>query len=89
MSMCSAVLQEFDNEAGTTRRVLERVPTDKLAWKPHPKSMSLGELALHVAAEPRRHLPAGAREDETKFNGEQAAGADVDRPRSSRRTTRA
>ena len=49
MSMCSAVLQEFDNEAGTTRRVLERVPTDKLSWKPHPKSMSLGGLATHLA----------------------------------------
>jgi len=36
----------------TTRRVLERVPTDKLSWKPHPKSMSLGELALHVAMSP-------------------------------------
>jgi uncharacterized damage-inducible protein DinB len=46
------MLQEFENEAGTTRRVLERVPSDKLAWKPHPKSMSLGALALHVAASP-------------------------------------
>jgi uncharacterized damage-inducible protein DinB len=46
------MLQEFENEAGTTRRVLERVPSDKLAWKPHPKSMSLGTLALHVAASP-------------------------------------
>src|ERR1700716_2121810 len=52
MSMCQAMLQEFENEAGTTRRVLERVPSDKLAWKPHPKSMSLGTLALHVAASP-------------------------------------
>ena len=48
----AAILQEFDNEAGTTRRVLERVPADKLGWKPHPKSMSLGELALHVAVSP-------------------------------------
>jgi len=52
MSMVAAVLQEFDNEAKTTRRILERVPDDKLAWKPHPKSMSLGELALHVAGSP-------------------------------------
>src|SRR6185295_18195729 len=50
MSMTQALLQEFDAEAKTTRRVLERVPTDKLTWKPHPKSMSLGALALHVAA---------------------------------------
>ena len=52
MSMTSALLQEFENEAATTRRVLERVPADKLAWKPHPKSMSLGQLALHVATVP-------------------------------------
>ena len=49
MSMCSAVLKEFDTEAGTTRRVLERVPTDKLSWKPHPKSFSLGHLAQLVS----------------------------------------
>ena len=52
MSMTDAILKEFDIEAGTTRRVLERVPDDKLAWKPHPKSMSLGELALHTAMVP-------------------------------------
>jgi uncharacterized damage-inducible protein DinB len=52
MSMTAAMLQEFENEAKTTRRVLERVPPDKLTWRPHPKSMSLGELALHVAMSP-------------------------------------
>jgi uncharacterized damage-inducible protein DinB len=46
------VLQEFELESATTRRVLERVPTDQLAWKPHPKSRSLGQLALHVAIGP-------------------------------------
>jgi len=49
MSMCQAMLQEFENEAGTTRRVLERVPGDKLTWKPHPKSMSLGGICTHLA----------------------------------------
>jgi uncharacterized damage-inducible protein DinB len=48
----AAILRELDQENATTRRVLERVPSDKLSWKPHPKSMSLGELALHVAASP-------------------------------------
>ncbi|MGH9143235.1 MAG: DinB family protein [Vicinamibacterales bacterium] len=52
MSMTQAFLQEFDQEAKTTRRVLERVPADKFAWKPHPKSMSLGELAMHTALTP-------------------------------------
>src|SRR3954467_5203208 len=69
MSMTSALLQEFENEAGTTRRVLERVPADKLAWKPHPKSMSLGVLALHVAGSPGV-ICGWAAEDETTFKGE-------------------
>ena len=47
-----ALIQELDQEAKTTRRVLERVPSDKLAWKPHEKSMSLGQLALHIATCP-------------------------------------
>ena len=46
------MLEELRQEAATTRRVLERVPADKLGWKPHPKSMSLGQLALHVAKIP-------------------------------------
>src|SRR6266849_3530528 len=52
MSSATAILQEFDQESATTRRVLERVPGDQLTWKPHPKSMSLGELAMHVASSP-------------------------------------
>jgi uncharacterized damage-inducible protein DinB len=68
MSMCNALLQEFENEAATTRRVLERVPSDKLAWKPHPKSMSLGVLALHVAASPGV-ICGWAAEDVTQFTG--------------------
>ena len=50
--MIDALLQELEQEAQTTKRVLERVPADKLAWKPHDKSMSLGQLALHVATCP-------------------------------------
>lgn len=52
MSMIEALIQELEQEARTTRRVLERVPGDRLAWKPHAKSMSLGQLALHVATTP-------------------------------------
>jgi uncharacterized damage-inducible protein DinB len=47
------ILPEFDNEMRTTRALLERVPENDAAWKPHPKSRSLGELAIHVAALPR------------------------------------
>jgi uncharacterized damage-inducible protein DinB len=46
------MISEFEQEAATTRRVLERVPADKLAWKPHDKSMSLGTLAMHLAGGP-------------------------------------
>ena len=52
MPAITALLQELDHEAQTTKRVLERVPNDQLTWKPHAKSMSLGQLALHVATVP-------------------------------------
>ncbi|MBZ0114182.1 MAG: DinB family protein [Thermoanaerobaculia bacterium] len=44
--------QELHQEADATRRVLERVPADHLSWRPHAKSMSLGQLALHIATTP-------------------------------------
>ena len=52
MRIVDSILAELDQEAATTRRILERVPNDKLAWTPHPKSMSLGQLALHIATVP-------------------------------------
>jgi uncharacterized damage-inducible protein DinB len=52
MRIVDSILAELDQEAVTTRRILERVPTDKLAWTPHPRSMSLGQLALHIAQVP-------------------------------------
>lgn len=52
IQMLEPMLSEIREEAVTTKRVLERVPADKLPWKPHPKSMSLGQLALHVATIP-------------------------------------
>jgi uncharacterized damage-inducible protein DinB len=69
MSMTNAILQEFDREAATTRRVLERVPTDKLAWQPHAKSMTLGGLALHTAMVPG-HICGWAKVDEFVFTGD-------------------
>ena len=52
MAIIDGMLQELEQEAQTTRRVLERVPADQLAWRPHPKARTLGELALHVAIVP-------------------------------------
>ena len=49
MTIAESLLPEFDREMSTTRRLLERVPDDKLAWKPHAKSMSMGDLATHVS----------------------------------------
>jgi len=47
--MIQTVVPEFDQEMANTRRVLERVPEDKLAWQPHQKSMTLWRLATHLA----------------------------------------
>jgi uncharacterized damage-inducible protein DinB len=52
MSIAQNMLAELEQESQATRRVLERVPQAHLGWKPHAKSMSLGQLALHVAAVP-------------------------------------
>ncbi len=52
MAIADALIAELEQEAATTRRVLERVPADKLSWKPHDKSMSLGTLAQHGASIP-------------------------------------
>jgi len=52
MTIGESMLAEFDSEMGTTRRVLERVPSDKAEWKPHPKSFAIGHLAQLVARMP-------------------------------------
>ncbi len=49
MRISDAILPEFDHEAGNTRKTLERVPADKFTWKPHAKSFSMGQLAIHLA----------------------------------------
>ncbi|HWA58960.1 MAG TPA: DinB family protein [Gemmatimonadales bacterium] len=52
MSLAQSLLAELDHEMAGTRRELERVPEDRLAWKPHAKSMTLGRLASHLAELP-------------------------------------
>jgi len=52
MALIDAMLQELEQESQTTRRVLERVPDNQLAWRPHEKARTLGELALHIAIMP-------------------------------------
>ena len=49
MGINQSLLGEFDMEMANTRKILERVPDDKMGWKPHPKSFPMGTLARHVA----------------------------------------
>ena len=52
MALSESLLPEFDHEMANTRKTLERVPEDKFDWKPHEKSMTLGNLATHLATLP-------------------------------------
>jgi uncharacterized damage-inducible protein DinB len=54
MSIAKSLLAEFEIQAPITRKFLERLPEDKLTWKPHEKSLSAGQLAYHLA-----HVPGG------------------------------
>jgi uncharacterized damage-inducible protein DinB len=60
------LLQELEQEAQATRRVLERVPDDRLDWKPHEKSMTIGELAMHVASLPGAIAEVSTRDFDVK-----------------------
>lgn len=51
-NLCNELLTEFQEEIATTRKLLARVPAEKFDYKPHDKSMSLGQLASHVADNP-------------------------------------
>lgn len=57
-----AMLEEFERELATTRRFLERLPEDRLSWRPHPKSMSVGQLAYHIAETPGLALKFGIQD---------------------------
>lgn len=74
MTLADSMLQELEAEAAITRRLLDRVPEAHLAWAPHPKSRTLGQLAMHLATNPAgvtaltQHNPAefpGAPAEET------------------------
>jgi uncharacterized damage-inducible protein DinB len=63
MTAIEPILDELSREAATTRRVLERVPPDKLSWKPHQKSKTIGELAWHIATIPKRVATLAQHDD--------------------------
>lgn len=52
MTIAEMMLLEFEQEAKTTKKFLEQLPEDKLLWKPHEKSMTAGQLAMHIALAP-------------------------------------
>lgn len=52
MPLAQSLIMEFEEQAPLTRKFLERLPEDKLTWKPHEKSMTAGQLALHIAQVP-------------------------------------
>jgi len=60
MNAIDPILMELEQESATTRRLLERVPTAKMGWRPHPKARSLGELSHHIAVSQRR-VPAAVQ----------------------------
>jgi len=52
MTIAESFLAEFEVQAPITRRFLERLPEEKLMWKPHERSLTAGQLALHLATVP-------------------------------------
>jgi uncharacterized damage-inducible protein DinB len=63
MSIAQQLLAEFESQAPVTRKFLERLPQDKLTWKPHAKSMTAGQLAFHLAVVPGG-VARGSQKDE-------------------------
>lgn len=77
------LISELEQEAATTRRVIERVPADRLDFQPHPKAMTLGQLALHVARIPGSFARMGRLDgfDASTANFGPASPADVEEVR--------
>ena len=62
MLMAQSLLAEFEDQAPVTRRFLERLPENKLTWKPHARSMTAGQLAYHLAFVPGGVVRAGQKD---------------------------
>lgn len=75
-SLAQCMLAEFETQAPITRKFLERLPEDKLTWKPHEKSMTAGQLALHLATVPGsivKFVQSNPAQSPTNFNFPQPA----------------
>ena len=73
MKLTSLILEQLDREAELTRRALERVPNGKNDWKPHPKSMPMGQLAHMVATMPS-WIAMIVKQDELDIKPKNGAG---------------
>ena len=87
MAIAQSLLPEFDHEMQSTRKLLERVPEEDAAWKPHAKSYALGDLAMHIAQLPvwaemtmqtSEFDLAAPRDDDRSWKGTQALLATFD-----------
>jgi uncharacterized damage-inducible protein DinB len=79
MSIAKEFLAEFEAQSPITSKFLQRVPADKLTWKPHEKSLTAGQLALHIAKVPAgilRLVQNNPAEAPGKFNFPQPATLD-------------
>lgn len=75
-SIAQSILDEFEMQAPITRKFLERLPEDKLTWKPHEKSMTAGQLAFHLATVPAgivRFVGSNPAQAPSKFDFPQPA----------------
>jgi len=75
-SIALSMLAEFETQAPITRKFLERLPEDKFTWKPHDKSMTAGQLALHLATVPGsivKFVQSNPAQVPTSFNAPQPA----------------
>lgn len=68
MPISQSLLAEFEGQVPATRKFLERLPDDQLSWKPHPKSMTAGQLAYHLALVPGG-VVRGAQQDQIASPG--------------------
>src|SRR3954468_16827229 len=66
MQIIPLLSKELDTEAAVTRKMLSRIPDDKYDWKPHEKSMSIRQLAAHIAEIPG-WIPLGLNTSELDF----------------------
>lgn len=73
MPIADGLVAEFDHETKVTRSLLARVPDDRATWKPHAKSMSMGELAIHLANIESYGLPV-ALKPELDFQASAGSG---------------